>query len=183
MRRRLLQAPLHDEKLLDWLSAHQVLLNDAFQDRRVARVVPRALGIDDRDGSALADAQTIGLGALDAALFGQFQFAQTSLQIIPRLVAAFFVTALGNCLIATEEDVPSRRRYANVLRDGALGFALGGLHRATYPPACAAIQAPSRNPAAPCPPYRDRQPSCRTSCARRRRAVRRSCAACRRLHR
>ena len=53
------------------LSADQVLLDDALEDRRIAPAVPRALRIDDGDRPAFADAQAVRLRPQDAALLGR----------------------------------------------------------------------------------------------------------------
>ena len=69
--------------------------------------VPRALGIDDRNRAAFADAEAIGLGAQDAALLGQAELLQAALQELPRREAAILVAAFRLGLIAAEKDVPA----------------------------------------------------------------------------
>ena len=62
------QRPTCKHELLHRSTSHEVLLDDPFEHRRVAVVVPGPFRIDDGDGSLLADAQAIGLGAVDPAL-------------------------------------------------------------------------------------------------------------------
>ena len=121
---------MNDEKVLDDLAADEVLLDDAFERGGIACVVPGTLGVDDSDGTALANAKAIGLGAQDAALFRQPQLLQTTLQIIPRLDAASLVTALGNGLVTTQENVSARDGYTRRLCPCSLLVEVFGFHRA-----------------------------------------------------
>lgn len=64
------QRPLQDELRFDDLAADQVFLDDPLEYRRVARAIPGPFRIHHRDRPALADPETIGLGAQDAPLLG-----------------------------------------------------------------------------------------------------------------
>ena len=64
------------QKILDDSAGNQMFLDDPLEHRRIAVPVPGALGIDDRDRAAFADAQAVRLGAQDAALLGQAQLLQ-----------------------------------------------------------------------------------------------------------
>ena len=100
-----------------------MFVNDPFQDRRIALAVPRAFGINDGDGSAFADAQAVGLGSEDAALFRKLELLQTALQEVPRGETARLVTALRGCLVAAQKNVPSRDGNTNCRSDGTLRIA------------------------------------------------------------
>src|SRR5690606_22651791 len=103
-------------------------LDDPLEHRWIALVVPRAFRIDDRDRSALADAEAVRLRAQHPALVRQAEFLQPLLQEVPRLDAARLVAALGIRLIAAQEDVPLAHGYADRLRELLLG--IGG-HEST----------------------------------------------------
>src|SRR5512142_411831 len=94
--------------LLHGMAADQMLLNDALQHYRRARMVPRALGVDDRYRALFADAQTVGLRAVDV---GQVQFRQAPLQILPGFEPFFERAALGLGLVAAEEDMSANGAY------------------------------------------------------------------------
>src|SRR5258706_151386 len=84
----------NDQMLADNLSADQMLLDDPLEDRRIARALPRAFGIHDRDRPPLADAKAVGFRPEDAALLRKSELLQAPLQEIPRgaptlLLAAF----------------------------------------------------------------------------------------------
>jgi hypothetical protein len=55
-----------------WLSAQDVLVENALQGNSIDVVVPHTLGINDQDGSASADPQAIRQGAFDALGIAQF---------------------------------------------------------------------------------------------------------------
>src|SRR5215470_3279417 len=99
-----------------------MLLDDPLEDRWIARRIPRAFGVDDRDRTALADAQAVGLRPQDASLFRQAELLQPALQEIPRRQAAILLAALRVGLIAAEKNVAPRDRDADALRDVALGL-------------------------------------------------------------
>ena len=107
----------------DGLATDEVPLNDLLKDLRCTRVIPGSFRVDDSNGPALADAQAIGLGAQNTALFGELQFLQTALEELPGHKAALFVAALGRRLIAAEEDVSPRSR--NTDAGGDLFLTLG----------------------------------------------------------
>ena len=78
------QRVLQNAVCLDHASANQMLLDDPFQHQWVTLSIPGTFGIDHRDRPALADAETVGLGAQDAPLFGQSELPQATLQELPR---------------------------------------------------------------------------------------------------
>jgi hypothetical protein len=57
---------LRKRQVLDDAAADQMFLDDALQRLRPGRVVPHALGIDQCDGPSIANAETVGAGAIDA---------------------------------------------------------------------------------------------------------------------
>src|SRR5438309_5278452 len=97
-----------------------MLLDNPLEDRRIAARVPRALGIDDRNRSAFADAQAVRFRAEDAALLGEPELPKAPLQELPRGEAALLVAALRRRLIAAEKDVAARDGHADGLRGRAL---------------------------------------------------------------
>src|SRR4051794_35357613 len=99
-----------------------MLLDDPFKDWWIARAVPRAFGIDDRDRSPFADTEAVGLGAEDAALFRQAKLLQPALEEVPGRQTAILVAALRIRLNAAEKDVTPRDRDADAIRDAALRF-------------------------------------------------------------
>jgi hypothetical protein len=60
---------LVDEEVTNDPTADQMLLDDPFEDGRVALSVPGAFGINDGDGAAFADAQAVCLRAQDSTVF------------------------------------------------------------------------------------------------------------------
>jgi len=104
----------------------EMFLNDALEDRRIARAVPHAFRIDDGNRTAFADTQTIGFRAQDAALLRQLQLLQPPLEELPRGKAALLVAALRLCLIAAEKDVAPRDRNTDAGGDVALGIGHAG---------------------------------------------------------
>ena len=68
-----------------------MFLDDLFEHRRIARRVPHALGIDDGDRSALADAQAVGFRSENAALLGEAELLQPALEEFPRRETALFL--------------------------------------------------------------------------------------------
>src|SRR5690606_27375871 len=70
-------------------AADQVLLDDTLEHRLGARVVPDAVGPDDRDRSTDADLQAIGLGPLHAPVRDEPELAQPPLEVRPRRLAGF----------------------------------------------------------------------------------------------
>ena len=104
----------------------QMFLNDALDDRRRHRVIPRAIRIHHGNRPRFADAQAVGFGAKDAALFGELQLLETPLQKIPCGKATVLVAAFGFGLIAAEKDVASGDRHTNAGRDLPLGIGHSG---------------------------------------------------------
>jgi hypothetical protein len=87
---------------------NQVVLDDALENRRVALAIPGAFRIDDRNRTALTDAQAVGLGPQYATLIRETEFLQPPLQELPRGQAPLLVAALRRRLVAAEKDVPPR---------------------------------------------------------------------------
>ena len=65
-------------ELFHRLPTYQMFLNDAFQHRRITLAVPRSLGIDNRDRTTQADAQTVGFGAVNATLSAELKFIKST---------------------------------------------------------------------------------------------------------
>src|SRR5436190_5847459 len=129
----------------------QVFLDDPFEHRRIARRVPHALGIDDGDRSALADAQAVGFRSENAALLGEAELLQPALEEFPRRETALFLAAFRIRLIAAEEDVTPRGVDADRLRDRALR--VGGHQPSAFSPTLRTRRGPIRDRArlaAPC---------------------------------
>ena len=83
-----------------------MLLNDALQHFRRARVIPDAFGINDRDRPAHANAQTVGLGAIHQRLRpGEVQFLQAPLQKFPRRQARFARAAFRLRRVGAQKNV------------------------------------------------------------------------------
>lgn len=58
---------LNNLKVRNDFSADEMLLNDAFEDGRVALGVPDAFGVNDGDRTLLANSQTVGFTAKNTA--------------------------------------------------------------------------------------------------------------------
>ena len=108
---------LGEAVFLDDLAVDEVFLDDALEDFRRAGVVPGALGIDDRDGAACANAEAVGLGAVHFWLeTNEAEFLEPCFQERPRLEAGRLGAALRLGLVGTEKNValklfqPKRRR-------------------------------------------------------------------------
>jgi hypothetical protein len=86
----------------------EVLLDDAFEHRRVALAVPSALGVHNGNRAAFADSQAIRLRPQDTALLRQAKLLEPPLQEVPRGEAAPQLATLGRPLIAAEKDVTPR---------------------------------------------------------------------------
>ncbi len=114
---------LQNAILGDRHATDQVLMDDPFEDGRVALPVPDAFRVDDGDRAAAADAQTVRLVALDASVFAETEFLQPGLQELPGDQAPVTVTALRIGLVAAEEDVTSGDIEAELLGDPALRLA------------------------------------------------------------
>ena len=99
-----------------------MLLDDAFEHRRVARAIPRAFGIDDRNRPAFADAQAVRFRAADAARFRKAEFLQPRFQVVPRDERSLLVAALRRRLIGAEKDVTLDDGEAELARQIAETF-------------------------------------------------------------
>ena len=86
-----------------WAAGDEMLLDDSLQGFGGGGVVPDAFGIDQGDGALLADAEAVGLGAIDAV--EEAEFGQAALEIVPGFKAGFFGAALGIGLVAAKENV------------------------------------------------------------------------------
>jgi len=87
--RLLLNATRLDDPPID-----QVLLDNPLEDRRITCPVPGAFRVHNGDWTALAHSQAVGLRAEDAALLGQPQLAEASLEIVPGGLSALLLAAL-----------------------------------------------------------------------------------------
>ena len=125
-----------DQMLGDHAAGDQMLLNNPFEHGRIAVAVPGAFRVHDRNRTSLADAEAVGFGAKDAALFREPQLFETPLQKIPCGKAPVLVAAFGFSLIAAEKDVAPGDRYADAGRDFSLG--LGIRHAGSIFNACSA---------------------------------------------
>jgi len=97
-----------------------VLLQNALEDFRRGRVVPDAIGIHDRDGSMLADAEAVGLGSVDAAVrAGQLSLGESLLEVIPGRACDFGRSTFGLGLLRAEENMPLN--FADTKVAGNLG--------------------------------------------------------------
>jgi acetyl esterase/lipase len=110
-------------------AAHQVFLDNLLQDRRVARTVPGAFRVDDRNRPAFTDAEAVGFRPQDATLLRQPELLQPPFQELPRGKPAFLFTAFRGRLIAAEKDVATGYRHADVFRAPLLGLGHSGILR------------------------------------------------------
>ena len=111
-----------DQVVSDDAAGDQMLLNDPLENGRVALAVPRTFRVHDRNWTTLTDAQAVGFGAKDAALFRELQLFETPLQKIPSVQATLLVAAFGLRLIAAEKDVAPGDRHTDARRDFSLGI-------------------------------------------------------------
>lgn len=115
---------MHQEgKFFDNLSAQQMLLNDSLNYCWSGAVVPNTIRVDHHNWPLLADAQAVRFGAKHAgrAIVRrriEFQLLQSPLQIVPRLKAKRFVTALRHRLIRAEKYVALNLRQSERLSTG-----------------------------------------------------------------
>ena len=84
-----------------------MLLDDALQNLRSARMIPNPFRINDRDRPKCTNAKTIRFRAKNRRLvtLGKLQFFKPILQVFPRFYALFLRAALGLGLVGAEEDV------------------------------------------------------------------------------
>ena len=73
--------------VLDGNAANQMFLDDPFEHLLGARMVPDALGPDDRDRTVGADLQAVGLGPLNSARPHQTELLEALLEVLPRPLA------------------------------------------------------------------------------------------------
>src|SRR5687768_13834727 len=104
---------LRDQEVLDDASPDEMFLNDPLERGRVTLAVPGALGIHDRDGSALADPQAVHFGAQDATLVREPEIGQPFLQELPGLHAPRQVAALRLRLFSAEKDMTAGHGHAD----------------------------------------------------------------------
>jgi len=121
------QRGLGDYVVLHRPPGDQVFLDDPLEHGRIAVAVPGSLRVHHGDRSLPADAQAVGLGAVDAAAFGQPQRFEPSLEVLPCGQPALPVAALGGGLVCAEEDVPPDRGDPQLLErlGKGVGFRLG----------------------------------------------------------
>jgi hypothetical protein len=112
---------LQNQVIGDDASTDQVFLDDSLEHGRFTAAVPRAFGIDNRNWAARANPQAIRLGAKHTALAGQVQFGQSRLQILPSFQRPLLVAALGDRLVAAEEDVALNTVDAQIPGNSTLG--------------------------------------------------------------
>ena len=114
----------------DGLTADQMLLNDLFQDRFSARMVPNAIGPHDCDRPRYTNLQAIGLRALHTSTARplgpqQPQFLEAALKVLPSAVSGVAVAALLLLGKAAQEQVSFDGIAANL---GERAFRLAGLY-------------------------------------------------------
>ena len=103
-----------------------MFLDNAFQHCRRARVIPRALWINNSNGALCANAQAIDLRAIDQRFRpDEIKFLKSRLQKFPRGEGLFARAAFGFVRVHAEEDVAAKFFEAERF-DGGLEF---GLHR------------------------------------------------------
>src|SRR5690606_15065149 len=87
----------------DGAAADQVLLDDALEDLVGGGMVPGAFGVDDGDGTLLADAQAVRLRPVDARLaLNEAQLGQALLQVVPGCDRFGLRGALGLGLVGAQ---------------------------------------------------------------------------------
>lgn len=109
-------------QVFDDASANQMFLNDALHRLRSHMAVPDALGVDERDRSALADAEAIGARTVD--LIEQPEFIEPPLEIVPSFDALFARAALRLGLIGAQKNMTANRTQLQI--GGAFGQAVRG---------------------------------------------------------
>ena len=90
-----------------------MLVDDAFENGRIAASIPSTFRIDDRDRTAFADAQAVCLRPKDAAGFGQAQLLEALLQKFPCFDRSLAIAAFRVRLIGAQKDMPPRTRHAD----------------------------------------------------------------------
>jgi len=86
--------------------AEEVFLDDAFQHRWMAAVIPDRFGINHGDGTVGTDAQAACLGAIHEG-FGsnEIELFEAFFEVFPGDNGLFTGTAFGFICIRTQEDV------------------------------------------------------------------------------
>ena len=64
-------------------SADQMLINDPLKCRWSTRVIPDTVRVDDSNGTILADAKAVRLGAVDLSVLREIEFGKAFLEIFP----------------------------------------------------------------------------------------------------
>jgi len=96
-------AVVHDRQFFHGFTTDQMFLDDSFETLLVAMSIPRALWIDDRDGTFGADPQAIGLRAkYSGVLVDETELLESILQKLPSPQLVFFGGAVP---ARTEEDM------------------------------------------------------------------------------
>ena len=95
-----------DAEVSDGLAAEEVVLNDALEAFRSAGVIPDGIGIDDSDGAAGANAEAVGLCAMDESLrAAELELGEAFFKKLPGGHAFIEGAALGLGGGGTEQDV------------------------------------------------------------------------------
>lgn len=96
-----------DLEVGDGLTFDEVFLDDAFEVFGGAGMIPNGIGVNDGDGSLGADAEAIGLGAVDEGVgAAEFEFGEAGFEELPSGEADFRRAAFGLGGGGAEEDVP-----------------------------------------------------------------------------
>jgi hypothetical protein len=95
-----------DLQIEDRLTANEIFLNDALQIFRGAGMIPGGIGVNDCDGTTGADAEAVGLGAMNEGLgAAEFEFGEAFFKELPRGHAFVISAAFGLGRSGAEEDV------------------------------------------------------------------------------
>ena len=84
-----------------------MLVDDAFENGRIAASVPCTFGIDDRNRPSFADAQAVRLRPKDAPGFRQAELFETLLEKLPRLDRSLAIAAFRVRLIGAQKNMTS----------------------------------------------------------------------------
>ena len=106
-----------DQHVFNDFSADEMFLDDAVEVLRPAVGIPGPLGVDHGDRPTVADPQAVGLGSLDASLFGEAKLLEPALEMVPGLEGFIPPAALGLGLVAAEKDVPPGAGNPQLLHD------------------------------------------------------------------
>ena len=111
-----------DQIFIHDAAGDQMFLNDSLQHRWIALAVPGPFRVYNRNRPAFADAETVGFRPKNAALFGELQLFEPSLQERPRGEPTLLLTAFRFGLIAAEKNMAPRDRHPDAGRDFSLGI-------------------------------------------------------------